>query len=82
MGHALAFDDQGDGHDDEPRPRIWHREPVLTLALVQAAIGLGTAFGLDLSAEQVGAVMAFTAALLGWVARERVTPMAGPVPRR
>lgn len=62
--------------------RWWHREPVLTLAVVQAAIGLATAFGLDLDAEQVGAIMVFTAALLGWVARERVTPMAAPVARR
>lgn len=61
---------------------LWAREPVLTLALVQAAIGLATAFGLDLTSEQVGAVMAFTAALLGWVAREQVMPMASPVRRR
>jgi hypothetical protein len=56
--------------------RLWSREPVLTLSVIQAAIGLGTAFGLDLSAEQIGAVMALSAAALGWVARERVTPMA------
>lgn len=61
---------------------LWAREPVLALALVQAAVGLATAFGLDLEAEQVGAVMAFTAALLGWLARERVAPMAAPVARR
>lgn len=58
--------------------RIWNREPVLSLALVQAAIGLATAFGLNLSGEQVAAVMAFTATLLGWVAREQVTPLAKP----
>lgn len=49
---------------------------MLTLSVIQAAIGLGTAFGLDLSAEQIGAVMALSAAALGWAARERVTPMA------
>lgn len=57
---------------------LWAREPVLTLAVVQATIGLATAFGADLTAEQVGAIMALSAAVLGWVARERVTPMAAP----
>lgn len=64
-----------------PRPSVrrwWQREPVLSLALLQAAIGVATAFGLDLTAEQVGAVMAFSAAALGWLAREQVTPMAVP----
>lgn len=58
--------------------RLWSREPVLTLTVVQGAIGLGTAFGLGLTAGQVGAIMAFTASVLGWIARESVTPMATP----
>lgn len=49
---------------------------MLTLTVVQGAIGLGTAFGLGLTAGQVGAIMAFTASVLGWIARESVTPMA------
>lgn len=53
---------------------IFDREPVLCLALVQTALALVTSFGLHLSAEQTGAVLAFTAALLGFVARQRVTP--------
>ena len=53
---------------------IWNREPVLILAVVQAAIGLVASFGLNLSGEQMGAIMAFTAAVLGFVARQRVTP--------
>lgn len=37
--------------------------------LVSTAIGLGTAFGLDLSGEQVGAINAFVdAVLVAWVA--------------
>lgn len=54
---------------------LWSREPVLTLAVVQAALGLLLAFGVPLSEGQVGAIMALTAAVLGWVARQRVTPV-------
>ncbi len=53
---------------------MFGREPVLILAVVQAVLGLIAAFGLDLTAEQVAAVMAVTAALLGFVARSRVSP--------
>lgn len=57
---------------------IWGRivdEPVLTLALVQAGIALLVSFGLQWTPEQVGAFLAVTAALLGWIARSRVTPV-------
>ena len=52
------------------------REPVLATALVQAVLTLVVAFGLDLSPEQIGAVLAVTAAVLGLVARSQVTPTA------
>lgn len=51
-------------------------EPVLVTALMQAALGLLLAFGLDLSNEQVGSIMAVTAAGLAFVARSRVSPVA------
>lgn len=51
------------------------REPVLVTALVQAVLGLLLAFGLDMTNEQVGSIMALTAALLAFVARRRVTPI-------
>lgn len=60
---------------------IWARitgEPVLTLAIVQMALALAVSFGLQWSGEQVGAVVAFTAAMLGWVARRQVTPVSAP----
>jgi len=60
---------------------IWSRitgEPVLTLAIVQMALALAVSFGLGWTGEQVGAVVAFTAAMLGWVARRQVTPIAAP----
>jgi uncharacterized membrane protein len=53
---------------------MWGREPVLILAVVQAVLGLLVAFGFNLSGEQVAAVMAVTAAVLGFVARSRVSP--------
>ena len=50
-------------------------EPVLTLALIQAGIAMAVGFGLAWSGEQVALVVAFTAAVLGWVARSKVTPV-------
>lgn len=55
---------------------IWKREPVMFLAVVQTIVALVVSFGLQLSAEQVGAITAAAAALLGLIARQRVTPDA------
>lgn len=49
-------------------------EPVLTLALVQATLALAIGFGLHWTAEQVTLTMAFAAALLGFIARSKVSP--------
>jgi hypothetical protein len=48
-------------------------EPVLVTALVQTALTLVAAFGLDLNAEQVAGIIAFTGAILAFVARSKVT---------
>lgn len=53
---------------------LWNREPAMVMAVVQCAIALAISFGLHLSTEQTGAVVAFTAALLGLITRSRVTP--------
>lgn len=53
---------------------IWNREPVLALTVAQTLVALVVSFGLDLSTEQVGAITAATAALLGFIARSKVTP--------
>lgn len=50
------------------------REPAVFFTLVAAALGLGAAFGLDLSKEQTGAVMAFVTAVVGFIVRSQVTP--------
>lgn len=50
-------------------------EPVLVTALVQSVLALVVAFGLDLSGEQIGGILAVSAALLAFVARSKVTPV-------
>jgi hypothetical protein len=57
---------------------ILGREPVLVMVAVQALIGVGIAFGLSLSADQVTAVMAGSAAVLGLIVRQRVSPTIPP----
>lgn len=54
--------------------KILGREPVLFLTVVQTLVALFVAFGLDLSAEQVGAITAASAAVLGLIARSQVSP--------
>ena len=53
---------------------IWNREPVMIMALVQSAVALSISFGVGLSAEQVGAIMAFSAAIVGFITRTQVSP--------
>ena len=51
------------------------QEPVYVLAVVQTALALVVSFGLGLSGEQVGAITALAAAVLGLLARSKVTPV-------
>ena len=46
---------------------IWGREPAMVLALV-------VAFGLNLAPDQIGAILAVTAVILGLITRSRVSP--------
>lgn len=50
-------------------------EPVLVTNLVSAVVLLVTAFGLDLSSDQVAAVGAVCVAVMAVVARTKVTPV-------
>jgi hypothetical protein len=59
---------------------VLRNEPVLISGLVQAVIGLLLAFGVDLTNEQVGSIMALTAVVLAILARMFVTPTAGDPP--
>jgi hypothetical protein len=49
-------------------------EPVLFQGAFQAALAMGMSFGLGLTADQIGAIMAFTTAALTFVTRSQVTP--------
>ncbi len=53
---------------------FWNKEPALIIGLVQAAIALTVSFGIELTNEQTGAIMAITAALLALLTRSKVTP--------
>ncbi len=54
---------------------IWGREPAMVLALVQAVIALVVTFGLSLAPDQVGAILAVTAVILGLNTRSRASPV-------
>ena len=54
---------------------MWNREPALVAGLVQAILALAVAFGMDLSPEQVAAVVATSSAVLGVVVRRSVSPV-------
>jgi hypothetical protein len=46
----------------------------MVLALVQAVIALVVAFGLNLAHDQIGAILAVTAVVLGLITRSQVSP--------
>lgn len=49
-------------------------EPALGAAVLQAILAVAVSFGLDLSAEQVGAIVALAAAVSALLLRRRVSP--------
>lgn len=59
---------------------VWKREPVLVMGAIQAIIGLLVAFGLELTVEQVGAILVFGAAVLSIATRRYVAPTVTPRP--
>lgn len=63
-------------------PKLWGREPAVIIGVVQALIALGVAFGLSITAEQVGMINAAVAAVLAFITRSQVTPMASPRPAK
>ncbi len=55
---------------------IFKREPVLLMGAIHSVLALLTAFGLQLSGVQIGAIMAASAAFLSLVTRRYVAPTA------
>ena len=49
-------------------------EPAVIAGIVQAVLALVVAFGLELTQEQVGSILAVTAAVLALFVRSQVTP--------
>lgn len=66
----------------QPPVPWFRREPALIMGVVQAAIALAMGFGFDISLEQMGLILTFTAALLALITRQQVTPFvnAGTTP--
>lgn len=63
--------------NEQPNPwNLWGREPAMVLALVGAVIALGVSFGLKLTLEQTGAILALTQIVLGLITRTQVSPSA------
>lgn len=54
---------------------LWDQEPAMFLAVIQAGVALLVSFGFELTGEQVGAIMAFSAAVVGLITRSKVTPL-------
>jgi len=55
---------------------MFGREPAVIMGLVGAAVALGVGFGLPITPQQVGLIMAFTSAVLAFVTRSQVVPTA------
>jgi hypothetical protein len=51
-------------------------EPVYFQGIIQSVIAVGTSFGLHLDGNQVGAILAVTAAILSFLTRQQVSPVA------
>lgn len=51
---------------------MWRHEPIVILGVIEAGLALLLAFGFDLTGEQVGAIMAFAAAVVAVVGRQNV----------
>jgi hypothetical protein len=51
------------------------KEPAALAGLVQSVLALAVSFGVKLSAEQVGAILAVTTVALGFWVRSRVSPV-------
>ena len=50
-------------------------EPAIIMSVLQAALALAVSFGLQLTAEQVGGILALSAAIFGLILRARVSPV-------
>ena len=54
---------------------LWNREPALITGAIGAALALAVSFGLPVSTEQVGFILAAVSALLAVLVRSQVSPV-------
>ena len=54
---------------------LWDKEPALFLGIIQSGLALAVSFGLHLTPEQIGGVVAFTSAIFAILTRSRVSPI-------
>ena len=59
---------------------VIRREPILLSGLVEAIIVAAVAFGADLTAEQVGAILGVVAVVTSIIARAFVSPALSSTP--
>jgi hypothetical protein len=57
---------------------VIRREPVLSQGVVQAVVACAAAFGLPMSPQQLGTVLALSAASMALLARSHTTSVARP----
>ena len=53
---------------------LWGRSPHIVLGLIQVSLALGTSFGLSMSVEQVGALMAFSSMVIAVITNSTTIP--------
>ena len=54
---------------------LWNQEPVRIVGVLQALLALAVTFGLKLTPEQIGALLAASSLILAALARSKVTPV-------
>ena len=56
---------------------LFGREPAMIMAALQSLLALAVGFGLDITPEQIGLILAAVAGVVGLIVRSQVSPVAG-----
>ncbi len=57
---------------------FWDNEPAAILGAIQAVLAVIISFGIHLSAEQIGSIMAASSAVVALLVRRKVMPTNAP----
>ncbi len=55
---------------------LWKAEPTMILAVLSSGLALGMGFGLTITTQQMGLIMAFATTVVGLINRSQVTSPA------